>query len=870
MTPIRPTYITALAAGLLATVVAACTDDFDSVTGSGRQITFDIAETSAWSRSGSADGPSLSTVTLKADSRTLYLIPEVTRGVNVDKGGSRGSLSRSAAVTASSIETIGVYASTSGADAYYMSNVEATRANDWAPAVEYLWPGSGSLHINAYSPWTATAASETDGGIVALPSGDPTDSPRITYSVPADVTAQTDLLRADPRDASASPCALRFNHALAAVKFVTGAEMAPCTVKSITISGIAGRGVLDLESGNWSDLSGSAVYTVSPDAVLTADADSSDGYVAEGTPITDGDNTFMLLPQTLGKDSRVTLTIQLDDGSTLDFNASIEGQTWQAGNTYTYRLSATPDLDRLIITAESPLSFNYTGGTRSYSVTSRHEKLKDGVLVTEEVPWTAEFVDETGNVVPTPQWISAMTMEGDGSTQCEATTRMVEPDFVSMSEPTRRLRSRAAVGSTESPYNLSNSSGAQAVENTANCYVINAPGTYSIPLVYGNAIKNGADNTAAYVPTRTRAPFVNHLGNRIKKPYIYENSGCENPADAILVWEGRLNMVRDVRLSADRKSIVFDVPAASIRQGNAVVGVRDASGEIMWSWQLWVTDYIPGEDLKPISYNGKTYQLMPYNLGRVIGGDETDFASSTALLRLTQHPVDGSQGRSVTITVEQTGKHVITPDCHSFYQWGRKDPMISGIKEWYYADHTEITDIETRVLDESGGSIGSAYDAELVRTPQVFWILAMSGNPVFTYTNNWNIGTTARPVKTVYDPCPVGFMVPGTELMAIRDLPDTDFSFRSYGGYADPAGFTVTNATTDGSPLFFPALGYRSGKSGSETVTSSNGSSMTELWTSHANTREAVGLVLKSDTPILHSMPDEARLEAFGIRPVHE
>ena len=33
--------------------------------------------------------------------------------------------------------------------------------------------------------------------------------------------------------------------------------------------------------------------------------------------------------------------------------------------------------------------------------------------------------------------------------------------------------------------------------NTANCYVVNASGTYTFPLVYGNGIKNGAPNAPA-------------------------------------------------------------------------------------------------------------------------------------------------------------------------------------------------------------------------------------------------------------------------------------------------------------------------------------------------------------------------------------
>lgn len=849
--------------------LTACTDDIiNSVNTSERQIVFDVNTSDSWSRSGNASDTlpvgSLSTVTLSAAGQQLYLIPEVSRTpVSVMTA---STSSRATAVSKSTIASFGVYASTDDASAtsYYMENVEITKANSWTPVKEYLWPGAGSLHINAYSPYCFEPSSADAGGITALPSSAPGEAPLLSYTVPNDVTSQTDLMWADPKDASSSPCRLTFNHAMSAIRFVTGAEMAACTVKSITISGVYTRGTLNIETGAWSDCGGMSDYTAELNTTLTPG--SGQEYVSENTPITDSDHTFMLLPQSLGNDASVTLVVD-NNGDSLVFNASLSGQTWVAGNTYTYRLTANPDLDRFVLTVDSPLTFNYTGGSLNYNVTSRHERMTNGVLTTEEVPWIAEFIDKDGNVISTPDWVTDMSLAGDGSAECVATTRMVEPDFVQMSEQTRRLRSRSAVGSAGAPYNLANSSGASSVENTANTYVINAPGTYSLPLVYGNAIKNGADNTAAYVPARSRQPFVNHLGNRIKHPYIYDNDGC-SVGDAVLVWEGRLNLVRNVRLSDDGKNLVFDIPAASIRQGNAVVAVRSRDGEIMWSWQLWVTDYVPGTDLHSISYNGKSYSLMPCNLGNIVGGDETDFPSSEALVRFTQKPVDGSEGQSVVVRVEQSGKHVITPDCHSFYQWGRKDPMISGIKEWYYADHTEITAIDTKVIDDNSGSIGEEYERDLIKSPQTFRILVMSGNPTFTYTTNWNLGTAAKSVKTVYDPCPVGFMVPGNELMALRDVDDSAFGFTPYSGYASPAAFTFHD-TSDGSTMTFPALGYRSGKSGQETVTA-NGAQMTELWTSHANKHEAVALVLTNDSPISHKMPDEARLEAFGIRPVAE
>ena len=845
----------------LLTLSASCSDDvIDTVGSQGQRITFAVADGGPRSRGvATGVGSSLSTVTLHAGDNQLYLIPEVTPAA--DAAPSRGS-----AVTGATIGSFGVYASINGSvgDAYYMDNVEVTKSNSWTPVKEYLWPGEGTLLVSAYSPYCADPADGAGEGITSLPVYGASE---LNYTVPSDVTAQSDLMWARHDDASVSPCLMTFNHALASVRFVTGAGMSPCKVKSITISGVLGSGTLDIETGEWSSLGSAAEYTAELNVTLAAQ--DGQGTVSENIAITDSVHTFMLIPQTLGEDASVTLVIDVD-GTDYGFTASLGGQAWSAGNTYTYHLSANPVSDRMILTVDSPLKFNYTGGTQSFSVTSRHETMKDGGLVSEEVPWTAEFVDADGNVIDTPSWISSMPVSGDGSVDCKATTRMVEPDFVQMSEHTRRLRAASGVGSESAPYNLSNQTGASAVENTANCYVINAPGTYSIPLVYGNAIKDGADNTAAYVPTRSRAPFVNHLGNRIKHPYIYDNDGCSDINDAVLVWEGRLNMVRNVRLSADRKSLEFDIPAASIRQGNAVVGIRDGSGNIMWSWQLWVTDYRLGDNLYSMTYNGIEFKMMPLNLGRVYGGDEADFASSTALVRFTQTPPDGSEGKSVTVTIEQTGKHIITPDCHSFYQWGRKDPMISGIKEWYNADHTEITDIETRVLDTDNGTIGDEFSAELIKSPQTFWIFQSTGTPTFKYTNNWNLGSGTKRVKTVYDPSPVGYMVPGNEIMAFRDVSDTSLSYKPYGGYSEPSMFVFSNVAGV-SEITFPALGYRSGKSGNETFTSSNGSIITDIWSSHANAHEASALILiNNNGTITHSIPTDARLEGFAVRAINE
>ena len=61
--------------------------------------------------------------------------------------------------------------------------------------------------------------------------------------------------------------------------------------------------------------------------------------------------------------------------------------------------------------------------------------------------------------------------------------------------------------------------------NTANCYVVNARAPYTLPLVYGNAAKNGGIHSAAYTSAVSGnyiiTNFVNHLDARITDPYIY-------------------------------------------------------------------------------------------------------------------------------------------------------------------------------------------------------------------------------------------------------------------------------------------------------------------------------------------------------------
>ena len=104
---------------------------------------------------------------------------------------------------------------------------------------------------------------------------------------------------------------------------------------------------------------------------------------------------------------------------------------------------------------------------------------------------------------------------------------------------------------------------------TANCYIVCAPGWYSFPLVYGNAIAAGSVNTDAYAPnvsgTTALSPFVDACGQGISSPYI--NNGPKPVAKARLEWTDVVGLVADevsVVGSGTDARIVFEVPKAYI------------------------------------------------------------------------------------------------------------------------------------------------------------------------------------------------------------------------------------------------------------------------------------------------------------------
>ena len=223
---------------------------------------------------------------------------------------------------------------------YYMNEVATKQGVVWQPSSStYYWPDNGLLRFLAWAPIDA----ELDESPVK-PSED-VNKTTIKYTVPADLSKQRDLVaaatgyNASPAGGVCAPVSLQFKHLCTAVVVKTGATMAPGTIKSVTVTNVRNSGTYDMLRSAWTLNNATTSYTVSPNM-------ATGSTTAEGTKLNADDATFMLLPQTLGAESKLEVMFH-DNISGRDrlLTASLNGAEWPMGKTVTYRLSITPEYE---------------------------------------------------------------------------------------------------------------------------------------------------------------------------------------------------------------------------------------------------------------------------------------------------------------------------------------------------------------------------------------------------------------------------------------------------------------------------------------------------------------------------------------------
>ena len=679
-------YIHVIVCGLAALVLTACADELgrEQVPEKGRGISFSASVTNGWdepAKTRSERSASVSTaVQMEGGSQTLFLQAEVLDGImmrkniqsakdaveaqpmpspklanayNQYKEKASVATSRGAMRTATNMyDAIGVMAySFSGSwdgsqTPDFMYNLKAAKGSSVYETTTY-WPSSETnIRFYAYAPYSADA----DG--ITLSSANVAGVPTLAYEVPEDVTDQSDLLATLCDETAsaphASPQSMELHHLLTAVCFKIGDGMAAGTINKITLRNIKHTGTYTFPSATpWTSDKGSwvvdsdvrdFVYTPSP-------AFSTDGTA--NVQINTGENVFMMLPQTLSDDASVEVEFTDENSNTDTYSANINAITqWEQGKTVTYAISIDPNAAKYFLTvepanAQAIQNMSFWGDTETVNIVSYKEA--DGA--TEAVKWNITGYSLDGGST----WINSVKDEtatfspatGDGGTTANSAT--VKLNFAPHVIGTPK-NTNLTDASIVSDYDLSlhDTEGNTTTQNTANCYVVRAPGTYKFPCVYGNAIKNGSTNENAYKASVTQAEleatetaknesrkwyqkatllnFVNAYGESITSPWIDQNQHGGNNISlttAEIVWQDTPNLVQNVSMTTEggHSYVTFSVTKDDIAVGNALIQVKSSDGIVQWSWHIWVTPLSLGQFLSSPGFTGETASLtyqFPY------------------------------------------------------------------------------------------------------------------------------------------------------------------------------------------------------------------------------------------------------------------
>ena len=218
--------------------------------------------------------------------------------------------------------------------------------------------------------------------------------------------------------------------------------------------------------------------------------------------------------------------------------------------------------------------------------------------------------------------------------------------------------------------------------------------------------------------------------------------------------------------------------------GNAVVDLKNDS-DIVWSWHLWFTDYIPGADDahttagKVHSYSGAAFQSGGKYYGKVMM-DRNLGATATGVREDITQPTTDAAAKTFW------GLH---------YQFGRKEPFSQSV--------------EPTKVNVTSAKKTYAYAAQ---HPTEFYYTATSADAWSstdaTMTDPWN---STSDTKSAFDPCPAGWRIPvnGTTANSNVFTGITTSTWKSaYSSISATCGQLWCNA-------WFPAAGYRSASSGS-------------------------------------------------------
>ena len=681
---------------------------------------------------------------------------------------------------------------------------------------------------------------------------------------------------------------LDFRHALTAIRFAVGQNLSwNKTIDKVEIRNAIMKSKYKLSNAfngagaTW-DNTGATRGTATLSG-LSVNTSSNPNVTIMGNT---GDNfTFYMIPQVLTGNS-VTAYVHFTDNT--EITATLKGE-WKAGTTRTLKLSETNSTWNYVLTPTDPSAAAYDQTTTdNYGITSYRED--PATHVQQAVAWKIVGYDAnndgTFSMSEKPAWLTSLSKtEGNGGTAADQGTATLTKDVTDfLAKRNKELKEATALGSASVPYDLSlhNVQGATIARSTANSYVISAPGHYRIPLVYGNAIENGNNNPSSYQTSNTGyyilSHFQDHAGHAIDNPWIEKTHGGANASvdGAEVVWADAADLVHSPSIThvGGEGFLDFEVTAADIQSGNAVVAVTKGSGAsktVLWSWHLWFAPKDALDKIKVTNHQNKDYYFTKEALGwKPIQWRSSTYTSArTVKVKVVQTIKNGGVAQETVINITQNPGSV-KQGATTLYQFGRKD-AFPGVDASDLAANSHFT-------QNAGDNMTIMNN---IQNPDKFYIYGSSMYTNYGYYNLWsadntvtggnNTGNDNPVVKTVYDPCPVGFKMPANNAFTGFTANGLNNGTINVDGTTDGQtfqnnfGHNFWTSSSKTATINFPASGLRNDSDGSLINVGDGG-----YYWSAVPYSERSGSYLEFNSGDVYSRYYGNRTYGFAARPVAE